>query len=129
MRVVEAFTRLPSGKPHLVGAQIHDAADDVTVFRLEGSNLYVTDGDDPHYKLVTSSYTLGTPFEAAYVVSGGQVRAYYNGQLVATLAKNFSGAYFKAGAYTQANCSNSSPCSPANYGETVIYDLQVAHTR
>jgi hypothetical protein len=129
MRVVEAFTHLPTGKPALVGAQIHDAADDITVFRLEGSNLYVTDGNNPHYKLVTSSYQLGTPFEATYVVSGGQVRAYVNGQLVATLAKNFTGAYFKAGAYTQANCSNSSPCSPANYGETVIYDLQVTHTR
>jgi hypothetical protein len=128
MRVVEAFTRLPSGKPHLVGAPIHDAADDITVFRLEGSNLYVTNGDDPHYKLVTSSYRLGTPFEARYVVSGGQVRAYYNGQLVATLAKSFSGAYFKAGAYTQANCANTSPCSANNYGETVIYDLQVTHT-
>jgi hypothetical protein len=128
MTVREAFTRLPSGNPRIVGAQIHDAADDVTVFRLEGSNLYVTNGDDPHHKLVTSSYQLGTPFEAKFVVSGDQTRAFYNGQLVTTIAKAYNGAYFKAGAYTQANCGNTSPCSTNNYGETVIYDLRVSHT-
>jgi hypothetical protein len=48
---------------------------------LEGTNLYVTNGDDPHYQLVTSDYTLGTPFQAKYVVSGGVIRAYFDGQL------------------------------------------------
>ena len=128
MTVTEAFTSLPQGKPHLVGAQIHDAADDITVFRLEGSNLYVTDGDDPHFKLITDQYVLGTKFEAKFVVSGGVVQAFYNGQLQATLAKNFSDAYFKAGAYTQANCERATPCSPDNYGETAIYQLAVTHT-
>ena len=56
-------------------------------------------------------------------VSGGLVRAYYNGVLQTTLAKTFSGAYFMAGAYTQANCSNSSPCSSSNYGQVLIYSL------
>jgi len=127
MTVTEAFTKLPEGKPQLVGAQIHDASDDVSVFRLEGSSLYVTDGDNPHFKLVTGDYALGTKFQARYVVSGGTVKAYYNGQLQATLAKSFSGAYFKAGAYTQANCEKVSPCDSGNYGETMIYDLQVSH--
>ncbi|NIK59362.1 polysaccharide lyase family 7 protein [Kribbella shirazensis] len=128
LTVKEAFTKLPAGKPHVVGAQIHGGDDDVTVFRLEGSKLYVTDGDNPHHKLVTSSYTLGTPFEAKFVVSGGKVRAYYNGVLQTTLSKSLSGAYFKAGAYTQANCENSSPCSSSNYGEVQIYDLLVQHS-
>ena len=127
MTVTEAFTRLPEGKPQLVGAQIHDDADDVSVFRLEGSNLYITDGDNPHYKLVTSDYALGTRFQARYVVTGGTVEAYYNGELQATLSKSFSNAYFKAGAYTQANCEKVSPCESDNYGETMIYDLQVSH--
>lgn len=128
MRVVEAFTHLPSGKSELVGAQIHDAADDVTVFRLEGSNLYVTSGNNPHYKLVTSDYALGTPFEAGYVVYDGQIAAYFNGAQVATIAApHLTGAYFKAGAYTQANCTNAPPCSADNYGETVIYQLAVSH--
>ncbi len=126
--VDEAFTALPSTKPHLVGAQIHDADDDVTVFRLEDSSLYITNGDDTHYKLVTSSYTLGTRFQAKFVVTGGKIQAYYNGVLQTTLTNSFSGAYFKAGAYTQANCTNSSPCNSTNYGETKIYGLTVTHS-
>lgn len=126
--VKEAFTHLPNTKPELVGAQIHDAGDDITVFRLEGSSLYITHGDTTHYKLVTSGYQLGTPFEAEYVVSGGQIKAYYNGTLQTTIAYTGSGNYFKAGAYTQANCSNSSPCSSTNYGETNIYSVTVTHS-
>jgi hypothetical protein len=125
--VNEAFTTLPATKPHLVGAQIHDSSDDVTVFRLEGSSLYITNGDTTHHKLVTSNYVLGTRFEAKFVVSGGQIRAYYNGTLQTTISKSFSGGYFKAGAYTQANCSNSSPCSNSNYGQVLIYSVSVTH--
>jgi hypothetical protein len=127
LTVTESFNRLPQGKPQLVGAQIHDDSDDISVFRLEGSNLYVTDGDNPHFKLVTSDYALGTRYQARYVVSDGTVKAYYNGQLQATLSKSFSNAYFKAGAYTQANCEKVSPCDSDNYGETMIYNLEVSH--
>jgi hypothetical protein len=126
--VDEAVTSLPAEKPHLVTAQIHDAADDVSVFRLEGTNLYLTDGNTPHHKLITSTYKLGTRFQAKFVVGGGQIKAYYNGVLISTISKDFSGGYFKAGAYTQANCDNSSPCSASNYGETVIYSLTISHT-
>jgi hypothetical protein len=130
--VEEAVLHMPNartdgGNAAVVTAQIHDANDDISVFRVEGSKVYVTNGDDTHYKLVTDKYVPGTKFEAKYVVSGGKVQAYYNGQLVATIAKSFSGAYFKAGAYTQANCGNSSPCSVDNYGETRIYKVQVTH--
>ena len=125
--VDEAFTKLPEGKPQLVGAQIHDDKDDISVFRLEGTNLYVTDGNNPHYKLVTSSYQLGTRYQAGFVVSDNTVKAYFNGKLVATLSKSFSSAYFKAGAYTQANCSNVSACDQNNYGETMIYGVKATH--
>ncbi|MFC4144726.1 polysaccharide lyase family 7 protein [Micromonospora mangrovi] len=128
MTFEEAFTALPATKPHLVGAQIHDANDDITVFRLEGTDLYVTNGDNAHYKLVTSSYQLGTRYRGKFVVSGGQVKVYYNDVLQATITRSFSGAYFKAGAYTQANCTNSSPCSETNYGQTLIYALSVTHS-
>jgi hypothetical protein len=129
LRVVEAFTHLPAGKSDVVGAQIHDATHDISVFRLEGPDLYITEDNNPHLKLVTDDYQLGTPFEARYEVSGGQVRAFYNGVLQAVIpAPSLSGAYFKVGAYTQANCTNSAPCSDDNYGETVIYQLRVTHT-
>lgn len=128
LTVNEAIVKLPAEKPHVVGAQIHDADDDVSVFRLEGSSLYVTNGDTTHHKLVTSSYQLGTPFEAKFVVSGGQIKAYYNGVLQTTISKSFSGGYFKTGAYTQANCSNSSPCSTSNYGEVHLFNVTVQHS-
>lgn len=127
MVIDQAITAVPQGRPYVVAGQIHDSSDDVSVFRLEGSNLYITDGDNPRHKLVTSNYVLGTRFQAKFVVSGGQVKAYYNGVLQTTLSTSFSGGYFKAGAYTQANCTNSSPCGADNYGQVEIYGLSVTH--
>ncbi|CAB61821.1 MULTISPECIES: polysaccharide lyase family 7 protein [Streptomyces] len=124
----EAFNKLPNDKPHVVGAQIHDGDDDVTVFRLEGTSLYITKGNDTHHKLVTSNYKLNTVFEGKFVVSGGQIKAYYNGVLQTTIAHSASGNYFKAGGYTQANCGNSSPCSSSNYGQVSVYKLLVNHS-
>jgi hypothetical protein len=75
----------------------------------------------------TASYTLGTEFEAKFVVTGDTIKAYYNGALVTTISGAFSGAYFKAGAYTQANCTNSTPCADTNYGQVVVCGLTVTH--
>ncbi|ONI81376.1 hypothetical protein ALI144C_22460 [Actinosynnema sp. ALI-1.44] len=126
MVIDQAITAAPSGRPNVVAGQIHDAKDDVSVFRLEGRKLYITDGNDKH-TLVTDDYELGTRFEAKFVVSDGKIKAYYNGVLKATLSKSFTGGYFKAGAYTQANCGNASPCSDSNYGEVKIHRLVVSH--
>lgn len=123
MTVEETVTHLPRGKDHVVVAQIHDADDDVTVFRVEGSKIYVTNGDTTHYRLVTDSYALGTRFQVRFVAGNGRIQAYFDDKLVATLEKKSSGDYFKAGAYTQANCDTSDPCSDDNYGEVVIHRL------
>jgi hypothetical protein len=127
MVIKEAITHLPKEKNQVVAGQIHGSDDDLTVFRLEGTSLYLTKGDDTHYKLITGDYQLGTVFEAKFVVSGGAVKAYYNGELQATITQKFTGAYFKAGAYTQADCDKSAPCSDDNYGEVVIHGLTVTH--
>jgi hypothetical protein len=129
MVIDEAVTHLPATKPQVVVGQIHDADDDVTVFRLEGSKLYVTKGDDTHYKLATDGYQLGTRFQVKFVAGGGQIKAYYNDTLVTTIKIKSSGDYFKAGVYTQANCGNSSPCAATNYGESVIYGVTVTHAK
>jgi hypothetical protein len=128
MVIDQAITAQPQGRPYVVAGQIHGGDDDLTVFRLEGKKLYVTKEDDSRYKLVTDNYVLGTRFQAKFVVSDGQTKVYYNNVLQTTITKNFSGAYFKAGAYTQANCDNAPPCSDSNYGEVKIYDLDVTHT-
>ncbi|MBB5957239.1 hypothetical protein FHS29_003832 [Saccharothrix tamanrassetensis] len=129
MVVDQSIDHLPNDKPHVVAGQIHDNSDDVTVFRLEGTTLYLTDGDNTHYKMITDDYVLGTRFQAKFAVEHGRIDAYYNGVLQATLPATFAGAYFKAGAYTQANCSNSTPCDETNYGQVTIYQVTVTHGR
>jgi len=126
--VDEAFMALPNDKPHLVGAQIHGGDDDVTVFRLEGSKLYITKGDDSHHHLVTDDYALGTEFEAKFVARNGKIDVYYNGERETTISDDGDTNYFKAGAYTQANCENSDPCDGGNYGEVRISGLKVTHS-
>jgi hypothetical protein len=128
MVITQAITNLPAGKPHVVAGQIHDALNDISVFRLEGTKLYITDGAVNKHKLVTSDYRLGTRFEAKYVVSNNEIKAYYNGVLQTTIPASFAGAYFKAGGYPQANCTNSSPCDSTNFGQVVIYGLTVTHS-
>jgi hypothetical protein len=127
LEIEQAITRLPEGNPRVVAGQVHGEDDDLSVFRLEGSSLYVTKGNDPHYRLITSDYALGTPFQAKFEVGGGEIKAYYNGELKATIEQEPDAAYFKAGAYTQANCDNTESCTEDNYGEVKIYGLKVSH--
>ncbi|MCP3801183.1 polysaccharide lyase family 7 protein [Allokutzneria sp. A3M-2-11 16] len=127
LEVEAAVTHLPNDKPHVVAAQIHGGDDDVSVFRIEGNKVYITNGDNSKYHLVTSDYQLGKKFTARFEVSGGKIKAYFDGKLQTTLSKSFSGAYFKTGAYTQANCSKSSPCSSSNYGEVHVFRVNVTH--
>ncbi|MFE4913698.1 polysaccharide lyase family 7 protein [Streptomyces sp. NPDC056652] len=128
MTFTEAITHLPNDKPHVMAGQVHDSDSDVTSFRLEGTKLYVTSYNNPRYKLLTSAYKLGTPFTGKFVVSGGKVRVYYNDVLKATIDAKFASGYFKAGAYTQANCANSAPCASTNYAEVALYKVDLEHS-
>ncbi|MGW0655385.1 polysaccharide lyase family 7 protein [Streptomyces umbrinus] len=127
MVVDQAITHLPKTKPHVMAGQIHDSSSDVTSFRLEGTSLYITSYNTPHYKLVTSNYQLGTRFQGKFVAHDGKVDVYYNGALKATVDGAFASGYYKAGAYTQANCNNSSPCDTSNYGQVALYGVTVTH--
>lgn len=126
MTIDEAITATPQTKPHVVAGQVHDSSDDVLTIRLEGTNLFVDHNGDAGPTL-TSSYTLGTRFTVQIVASGGHIKVFYNGAQKDDYTKSVSGAYFKAGAYTQANCANSTPCDSSNYGEVNIYGLTVSH--
>lgn len=125
MTIDQTVTHLPNEKQHMVVGQIHGGDDDVSVFRVEGTSLYVTNGDDTHYQLVTDNFALNKRFQVQFVVADGTITHYYNGEQVASLDADFSTGYFKAGAYTQANCENSSPCDETNYGETIIHDVRL----
>ncbi len=127
----EAITAVPTTKKHVVVGQIHDASDDIIVIRLEYPTLYINVNGKNVYPLDTS-YTLEKRFTIKFVVNGGQTKVYYNRNFAPafTLGKSYSGAYFKAGAYTQSNCSKEgsySLCNDNNYGEVVIYQVTVTH--
>lgn len=129
MTIKQKINRLTKVKPHVVVGQIHDANDDVTVFRLEGKSLWITDGNTAHGRLLTDNYQLGTIFTVGFEVSGGVVKYYYNDQLVPySQKKSFSGAYFKAGNYLQSNPLTAPSESTSEYSEVEILDVQVAHS-
>ena len=129
MEIKQKVTHLTTVKPQVVVGQIHDANDDVSVFRLEGSSLYITDGNTTHAHLVTDSYTLGTVFTVKFEVSGGVIKYYYNGQLLPyTQSKSFSGAYFKAGNYLQSNPSTAPSESTSAFSEVEVYSVTVTHS-
>jgi hypothetical protein len=119
-----AITAVPKTKKHIVFGQIHDANDDVIVIRLEYPKLFV-DINGKTGPTLDAKYTLGKRFNVKFVAEGGKISIYYNGNQTASysMSKSTSGCYFKAGAYTQSNCSKESDCSSNNFGEVVIYKL------
>ena len=150
MTSIVAVTELPVQKPHLVIGQIHDSGDDVVVFRVEAPKpgqpgppvLWIkTDEKDPETKeslskIIDPDFQLNERATIAFSVENGVTQLFYNGQLVQEIRKNYSGAYFKAGAYTQASCSYSASgyqkedCSDRDNlpsGQVVIYNLTVCH--
>jgi hypothetical protein len=132
MFIDEAITAVPKGKQHIVAGQIHDASSDVIVIRLEYPKLYIDIGgtDGP---TLDANYTLGKRFNFEFVARNGAIEVYYNGGTTPVYKLNHaaSSLYFKAGAYTQSNCSTESQygatCGASDYGEVKIYGLQVKH--
>jgi hypothetical protein len=128
MFISQAITAVPQTKKHIVAGQIHDANDDVIVIRLEYPKLFV-DINGKQGPVLDPNYTLGKKFTIKFVAAGGKINIFYNGgsQPAYTLSKKGAGYYFKAGAYIQSNCSKEKNCSSYNYGEVVIYKLEVQH--
>lgn len=129
MYIDQAITAVPQTKKHVVAGQIHDSEDDVIVIRLEYPKLFVDiNGNDG--PVLDSNYQLGKRFTVKFEAGNGQIRIYYNGNPspAYTLNKKGSGNYFKAGAYTQSNCSKESSCDGNNYGEVNIYKLTLGHS-
>lgn len=128
--VVEGqVNRLTKVRPHVVIGQIHSATDDVTVFRVEGSNLWITNGNDPHGYLLDASFSLGARYQIGFDVSGGEVSFLYNQKLVPyTVKAATEGNYFKAGAYLQSNPTSAPGESTSELAEVVVYSVAVTHT-
>lgn len=129
--VEQAISAVPKKKQHVVASQIHDGTQDILVIRLEYPSLFIN-VDGKNVSTLDNHYTLGKRFTVKFVVSGGQTKVYYNNNNIPsyTLTKNYSGVYFKVGAYTQSNCDkegSASLCNANNYGEVIVYQASVTH--
>jgi len=130
MQITQAVTHLPTQKRHVVVGQIHDADDDVIVFRLENKKLFI-DHNGKDGPVLTSDYQLGTKFTVKFVAGGEAVRCYYNGTFVESYPSTATGCYFKAGMYTQSKPTEKGGRENAEdaeaYGEAEVYQLTVTH--
>ncbi len=129
LEVTEKIIHYPDVKHHVVVAQIHDANDDIVMLRLETSKLFLefNGSDGP---ALTTSYVLGTEFTFKIIVHNGTMEFYYNGNLFHTAIQNFSGAYFKAGMYTQSSCQGSNQVTGelcTAYGQMELLNLSIYH--
>ena len=125
LEVCEAFTKLPAAKPEVVGAQIHDAKDDVLQIRLEGKKLVAQYDDGRSEAVLDTDYRLGTPYTVRIVAANGQVDVLYNGEKKAELPLTGSGWYWKVGAYVQSNSSKGD--GAGSTGAVTVYSLRCAH--
>jgi hypothetical protein len=130
MEIDQVVLSLPVQKPEMVVGQIHNSSDDIVVFRLEGSKLYVNVNGKNKTPAVTDNYVPGTRFTVKFVVAANQTYCYYNGVLKYTLSKTYSNAFFKAGAYIQSACKGPKAvpgelCTAS--GAVDIYRVTVTH--
>jgi poly(beta-D-mannuronate) lyase len=126
MRYEAAITHLPEVKPHVVAGQVHDAADDVVMIRLEGAHLFV-EGNGEELGTLETDYVLGTRFAVRIDSSDGHIRVDYgdDGSVEVDLEVDTDGCYFKLGAYTQSNPERGD--EPDAYGEVLVYEVEVTH--
>ena len=120
--VCEAITEVPTAKPEVVAAQIHDGNDDVMQIRLEDQTLMVQYNDGQSEVVIDPAYKRGTPYHVRIVAADSKVRVLYNGEEKAELPLAGSGWYWKVGAYTQSDESGERTA-----GEVTVYSLTVDH--
>lgn len=139
MRILQSINNLPVYKSHVVAGQIHGEDDDITVVRLEGRKLWVTQGDSKLGDPLDEFYYLGSLFEIRFVVEDDVTQVFYNPspgvsgvvpQMV-ELRQAYDDAYFKAGCYTQSACAGdrATPNEACDaFGEVEIFELEVSHS-
>jgi hypothetical protein len=125
LEVCEAVTKVPSAKPEVVAAQIHDGKDDVMQIRLEDRTLMVQYDDGGSEVVIDPDYALGTPYHVRIVAANGEVEVLYNGEKKADLPLSGSGWYWKVGAYVQSNSGEGDGAD--SVGEVTVYSLNRVH--
>lgn len=121
--------QLTTVKPEIVLAQVHGITNDLCVFRLEGTTLYRTNGNDDHSVVVDKSLAIGEPYTLGFVVASGKIQAVYNGNNVgATVPVTDAEVYFKGGLYLQSNQLTAPTESPSAFARATITGLTVLHS-
>jgi hypothetical protein len=130
LSVRQAVTELPTAKPELVTAQIHDAESDVMEVRLEDKRLIAQYGGDAEGGkkefVLAPNYALGTPYDLRLVATDGRIDVFYNGKPAGSIAESGSGWYFKTGSYLQSNTEKGDAADAV--GKVVLYQVDVTHT-
>jgi poly(beta-D-mannuronate) lyase len=124
LEIVQAITHLPEVKPDVAAGQIHDADAGLVLVKLQSRKLSIFQ-NGIRGPLLTDQYRLGDPFAVKFVVRGGRVESYYNGQHIDTYPLRATNCYFKAGCYTLSNTNLGD--APSAFSEVVIYGLSVTH--
>jgi hypothetical protein len=129
MDVTLRINQLTHYRPYVVPAQIHGGEDDVTVLRLEGTNLWITNGDKSHGYKLTDKYLRGQIIRFSFIAEGGKIRFKYNGRLVDYEVKSSDSAcYFKTGCYLQSNPKSAPDEDPDAFAEVELLGVRVEHT-
>lgn len=116
------FSHMPTDCD-VVGMQIHDGVDDVTVLRRVGGTLVVTKGDPQSAWKEIGSVNDSTILNMRLVAEkGGGFTWYRDGTPVRRIGGTKSGLYFKAGCYVQRGNN------PSGYGQVDIFALTATRT-
>ena len=126
LSVRQAVTELPTAKPELVTAQIHDAESDVMEVRLEDKRLIAQYADGEKEFVVDPDYALGTPYDLQLVATDGRIDVLYNGRPAGSIPQSGTGWYFKTGSYLQSNTQKGDAADAV--GKVVLYRVDVTHT-
>lgn len=126
MTVRQAVVALPTAKPDVVTAQIHDTQSDVVEIRLQGRQLIAQYDNGKTNITLDPAYVLGTRYDLRIVAASSHIAVFYNGVQKADIDQSGSGWYFKSGSYVQSNPSKGE--RPDAVGVVVIYGLTVSHT-
>jgi Alginate lyase len=124
--VRQAVTELPTAKPELVSAQIHDEESDVMEVRLEDRRLVARYADGEKEFDLDPNYSLGTPYDLRIVATEGRIDVAYNGKQAGSIAQSGTGWYFKTGSYLQSNTEKGDAGDAV--GKVVLYQVAVTHT-
>ncbi len=125
LEVRQAVTQLPTAKPEVVTAQIHDTKSDVMEVRLQGKRLIGQYADGKQEFVIDPSYVLGTPYDLRIVATDGRIDVWYNGNHAGGLKQTGSGWYFKTGSYLQSNTDKGDNADAV--AKVVLYSVGVTH--